>query len=115
MAIEWTDERIEILKIMLEQGKSARVIAEKLGEGVSRNAVIGKANRLGLSSSKRVVKEKPTAPKKDFLSTRTDKLCQWPIGDPGSPDFKFCYADAVSGRPYCEDHCNIAYRRNMDG
>lgn len=115
MAIEWTDERIETLKTMLEQGKSARDIAEKLGGGVSRNAVIGKAHRLGLSSRNKVVKQKPSPLKKDVTNTRTDKLCQWPIGDPGTPEFKFCYGDALPGRPYCEDHCNVAYRRNIDG
>ena len=43
--IEWTDERIEVLKSMSAQGLSAGQIAEKLG-GVSRNAVIGKLHRL---------------------------------------------------------------------
>lgn len=112
MATEWTDERIEVLKSMLEQGKSARDIAEKLG--VSRNAVIGKSHRLGLQSRNAPVKQKPAVPKKDIPAGRTDKLCQWPMGDPGDPDFSFCYADAVAGRPYCEEHCGVAYRRNTD-
>lgn len=46
----WTDERIAQLKHYWEQGLSASQIAETLGEGLSRNAVIGKAHRLGLSS-----------------------------------------------------------------
>lgn len=46
--MSWSDERISTLKKMWQQGKSASEIAEKLG-GVTRNAVIGKAHRLGLS------------------------------------------------------------------
>src|SRR5258707_2714916 len=47
--MSWTDERIERLKTMWTQGSTASQIAEELG-GVSRNAVIGKAHRLGLQS-----------------------------------------------------------------
>jgi GcrA cell cycle regulator len=46
----WTDERIALLKQYWEEGRSASQIAELLGEGLSRNAVIGKAHRLGLAS-----------------------------------------------------------------
>ncbi|PZU51391.1 MAG: GcrA cell cycle regulator [Sphingomonas sp.] len=46
----WTDERIALLKQYWEEGRSASQIAEILGEGLSRNAVIGKAHRLGLAS-----------------------------------------------------------------
>ena len=47
--MSWTDERIDTLKKMWEAGQTASQIAEALG-GVSRNAVIGKAHRLGLQS-----------------------------------------------------------------
>ena len=47
--MSWTDERIDRLKAMWAEGKTASAIAEELG-GVSRNAVIGKAHRLGLDS-----------------------------------------------------------------
>jgi GcrA cell cycle regulator len=46
----WTDERIALLKQYWEEGRSASQIAELLSEGLSRNAVIGKAHRLGLAS-----------------------------------------------------------------
>ncbi len=46
--MSWNDDRIATLKKMWQQGKSASEIAEKLG-GITRNAVIGKAHRLGLS------------------------------------------------------------------
>ena len=44
----WTQERIEKLKALWEEGLTASRIAAELGE-VTRNAVIGKAHRLGLS------------------------------------------------------------------
>ena len=43
----WTDERVELLKKRWTEGKSAAEIAKELGEGVTRNAVIGKAHRMG--------------------------------------------------------------------
>jgi GcrA cell cycle regulator len=48
--MSWTDERIEQLKQHWMEGKSASQIAGLLGNGVSRNAVIGKVHRLGLAS-----------------------------------------------------------------
>jgi len=44
----WTDERVELLKKLWAEGLSAAQIANKMG-GVTRNAVIGKVHRLGLS------------------------------------------------------------------
>lgn len=44
----WTDERVEQLKTLWAEGLSAAQIANKMG-GVTRNAVIGKVHRLGLS------------------------------------------------------------------
>ncbi|MEX0341842.1 MAG: GcrA family cell cycle regulator [Erythrobacter sp.] len=63
--MSWTDERIATLKKMWEGGSTASQIAEELG-GVSRNAVIGKAHRLGLKSRPSPVKanEKKKAPPK---------------------------------------------------
>lgn len=47
--MSWTDERVELLKKMWSEGHSASQIAKELGS-VTRNAVIGKVHRLGLSS-----------------------------------------------------------------
>ncbi len=52
----WTDERIAQLKAGWEGGMTASQIAEQLGEGVTRNAVIGKAHRLGLEARPSPVK-----------------------------------------------------------
>lgn len=62
--MSWTDERIEQLRTMWEKGLTASQIADELG-GVSRNAVIGKAHRLGLKARPSPVKavETPKVPK----------------------------------------------------
>ena len=57
--MSWTDERIDRLKSMWEKGLTASQIADELG-GVSRNAVIGKAHRLGLKSRPSPVKANET-------------------------------------------------------
>ncbi|MEM7780953.1 MAG: GcrA family cell cycle regulator [Pseudomonadota bacterium] len=72
--MSWTDERIATLKKMWEGGSTASQIAEELG-GVSRNAVIGKAHRLGLKSRPSPVKAKDTkkATKKTTTKAATAK------------------------------------------
>ena len=60
--MSWTDERIETLRKMWDSGMTATQIAEELG-GVSRNAVIGKAHRLGLASRPSPVKPNATEAK----------------------------------------------------
>ena len=48
--MSWTPERIERLKTMWASGMSASLIADELGGGISRNAVIGKIHRLGCAA-----------------------------------------------------------------
>ena len=63
--MSWTDERVETLKKMWNEGQSASRIAKELG-GVTRNAVIGKVHRLGLSNrAGSGGASKPAAPKAD--------------------------------------------------
>jgi len=59
MTMSWTEERINTLTRMWEGGATASQIAEELG-GVSRNAVIGKAHRLGLKARPSPVKANET-------------------------------------------------------
>ena len=77
--MSWTDERIATLKKMWEGGSTASQIAEELG-GVSRNAVIGKAHRLGLKSRPSPVKAndkkkaaKKAAPKSTAATKKADR------------------------------------------
>ena len=204
--MSWTDERIDRLKTMWENGLTASQIAEDLG-GVSRNAVIGKAHRLGLKSRPSPVKaadseakqsaakpklkatEKPAAPRqapsaseerterserfvtgppiptmipsaprsdlpkivsigpggfmrqgpgdqqapippapprrlvpakpsaeivgKTSLLDLNEKVCRWPMGHPGEPDFHFCGTAVNPGFPYCVEHCGRAYQAQL--
>lgn len=61
--MSWTDDRVEILKKMWGEGQSASQIAKELG-GVTRNAVIGKVHRLGLSNRNQGTAAKPAAKEK---------------------------------------------------
>ncbi|MFT8675441.1 MAG: GcrA family cell cycle regulator, partial [Acetobacter sp.] len=45
---------------------------------------------------------------------RRGPSCCWPIGDPGTPGFHFCGATPLPGKPYCEEHAQIAYVRLRD-
>lgn len=210
--MSWTDERIATLKKMWEGGSTASQIADELG-GVSRNAVIGKAHRLGLKSrpspvkandkkkapakpapapkpaAKKAAKPAPKAapaaaapakpaapaapgPKQDgapqsqplpnrssnlpkivsvgpggflrqgpgdqqppippapprrlvpakpsaeiadktSLLDLSDKVCRWPMGHPGEPDFHFCGEAVNPGFPYCVEHCGRAYQAQL--
>jgi GcrA cell cycle regulator len=61
--ISWTDERVELLKKLWSEGLSASQIAGELG-GVTRNAVIGKVHRLGLSGRAKAPQPQAARPKK---------------------------------------------------
>ena len=41
--------------------------------------------------------------------THTFSDCQWPIGDPQEKDFHFCEEETFTGKPYCKEHCDVAY------
>jgi len=75
--LSWTDERIDQLKTMWEKGMTASQIAEELG-GVSRNAVIGKAHRLGLQSRPSPVKSND-APRKKAAAAPAKKPAAPPL------------------------------------
>lgn len=61
--MSWTDERVELLKKLWAEGLSASQIANRLG-GVTRNAVIGKVHRLGLSGRATTSRVKTVRPRK---------------------------------------------------
>ena len=39
------------------------------------------------------------------------RTCCWPLGEPGTPDFRFCTGNATPGKPYCAEHASVAYVR----
>ena len=58
----WTDERIARLARLWSEGISAAGIARALGDGISRSAVLGKLQRLGLLKSRRPAPPRPDHP-----------------------------------------------------
>jgi GcrA cell cycle regulator len=134
-ASAWTDDRIGRLKTLWLEGRSADWIARDLACGISRNAVLGKVHRMGLSAGRTTTTPKPPAaaapapepqrrprplPRPPSVAATPDQggvallsvrrwECRWPSGDPLQPDFSLC-GRAVSRGAYCADHAGIAYR-----
>lgn len=48
------------------------------------------------------------------ILTVTSRMCRWPIGDPGAPDFHLCGHTRKDNLPYCEAHCRRAYQPNVE-
>ena len=133
--MSWTYERIEKLKKLWDEGLTASRIAAELGD-VTRNAVIGKAHRLGLSgrmTAKRPKNGISIIRKKKIHSTSINKiieispvidepmnptsfqdikdgLCRWPLGEPEDVTFKFCGRNTNEGFVYCASHHKQAYQ-----
>jgi GcrA cell cycle regulator len=42
------------------------------------------------------------------------RSCCWPLGEPGTPEFRFCVAEAIGGKPYCQEHAAVAYVKARD-
>ena len=161
--LSWTDERVDLLRRLWEDGQSASKIAAQLG-GVTRNAVIGKVHRLGLAgrvkpvagtpvtarkrsareaepevasvteiaaeapepiaiTSHRPAPDYPPAPpaaivdpvplavsERVTIMDLRESMCRWPMGDPTTPEFRFCGSRSITGLPYCTHHAQIAYQ-----
>jgi GcrA cell cycle regulator len=39
-----------------------------------------------------------------------ESMCRWPLGDPTTPEFRFCGGRSITGLPYCTHHAEIAYQ-----
>lgn len=143
----WTPDKIKLLEQYWAEGLSITQIGKNLG--MTRNAVVGKAHRMGLNkrpspilrtasaaktslprpaSAKKASPDKGVAaggpPPATGKANHTAKVaaalaaaipvsktatCKWPIGDPRKPDFHFCEAPALEGKPYCAEHCAVAF------
>ncbi|WP_029548643.1 GcrA family cell cycle regulator, partial [Rhizorhabdus wittichii] len=64
---------------------------------------------------RRLVPAKPSAEMADKTSLLelNDKVCKWPLGHPGEPDFHFCGDPINPGFPYCLEHCSVAYQAQL--
>ena len=120
----WDEKNLERLKKLWDEGLPITKIGLELG--VSRNAIAGKAHRLGLPKRNSPISKSGEPRKNKSISNfETSKelplkillrevewsrnRCCWPIGDPKLPGFSFCGISIIPGRPYCEEHSNLAY------
>ncbi|NBW11121.1 MAG: GcrA cell cycle regulator [Caulobacteraceae bacterium] len=102
MTAGWTEDRVGALKKLWLEGQSASQIAKQLGGGVTRNAVIGKVHRLGLSgratpsqpartttTAFRPAKTRTTPPKQDYgqpsAPRRIEAVQPRPVAAPVAP------------------------------
>ena len=58
-------------------------------------------------------KPSPEIADKTSLLDLNEKICKWPVGHPGEPDFHFCGRQANPGFPYCVEHCGVAYQAQL--
>ena len=92
--MSWTDERVETLKKLWQEGHSASQIAKTLG-GVTRNAVIGKVHRLGLSG--RAAPSQPARPL--YKPQRPPRPASTPQHAPATASAPLRRTDPVLARP----------------
>ena len=55
----------------------------------------------------------PEMADKTSLLELNDRVCRWPMGHPGEPDFQFCGVKVNPGFPYCVEHCGRAYQAQL--
>ena len=58
-------------------------------------------------------KPSPEIADKTSLLDLNDRICKWPLGHPGEPDFHFCGNPVTPGFPYCLEHCSVAYQAQL--
>ena len=58
-------------------------------------------------------KPSPEVADKTSLLELNDRICKWPMGHPGEPDFHFCGQPSNPGFPYCVAHCGVAYQAQL--
>ncbi len=106
--VGWGIDQVEKLRTLWSQGMTANDISVALGGTISRNAVIGKAHRMGLSGRPSPIIKKTSARVINLLIL-TERMCRWPFGDPKHPDFHFCGRDIDFASTYCDEHRALAF------
>jgi GcrA cell cycle regulator len=101
--MSWNDERVETLKKLWQEGLSASQIAGRLG-GVTRNAVIGKVHRLGLSGRATTSRMKSHRPRRSLVANKRVASNKPRFGQIGNPALRQLYqADAEPFVPQVEE------------
>lgn len=134
---QWTQEQIDLAVKLRGEGLSAATIAQQLGSGFSRSAVLGKFHRMGVAPSaakkwaairakmqrvdapaplksevaeaKRQI-EHPLEMNPVTLLKRGPDQCCFPLGEPRSEAFRYCGATKREGSDYCAPHQRIMYQ-----
>ncbi len=125
----WDEDKLNKLKKLWDEGLPITKIGNEIG--VSRNAIAGKAHRMGLPKRNSPISKSGDPRKNQAVNVENSKQlplkillrevewsrnrCCWPIGDPKLPGFYFCGTSIVPGRPYCEEHSNLAYTTTREG
>jgi len=128
---DWNPERMQRLEVLYRDGLSFTLIGADIG--VSRNAAIGKARRMGLPKREKIVQSKPNSrrrnpplkpkafveakrpviiPDRDYscgINDLDDHSCRYPLWDLSTPHKQRLYcgvpgASISAGVPYCERH-----------
>ncbi len=76
--------------------------------GVVNGLANGKPRGAGIGIDRAALRVRAPYP---LAAAADGPACKWPLGDPGDADFHFCGSPSVAGRPYCPDHCAMAYIR----
>ena len=138
--MSWNESNVARLKELWDQGLPTAQIGKLLG--FTKNAVVGKAHRIGLERRPSPIRRtavKPDRKKarspivptlkfeaskdepeeinkqsfhpavKNLFINQAKRGCEWPEGHPDESDFKFCGKDRFEDKPYCIDHCAVAY------
>ena len=125
----WDEQKLNKLKKLWDEGLPITKIGIEIG--VSRNAIAGKAHRLGLPKRNSPISKSgdPRKNQKKLYKNTAQQLplkimlrevewsrnrCCWPIGDPKLPGFSFCGTSIIPGRPYCEKHSILAYTNTRE-
>ena len=125
----WDEDKLNKLKKLWDEGLPITKIGNEIG--VSRNAIAGKAHRMGLPKRNSPISKSGDPRKNQVVNVENSKQlplkillrevewsrnrCCWPLGDPKLPGFYFCGTSIVPGRPYCEEHSNLAYTTTREG
>ena len=126
----WDEDKLNKLGKLWDDGLPITKIGNEIG--VSRNAIAGKAHRMDLPKRNSPI-SKSGDPRKNQETINSDNIreqlplkimlrdvewsrnrCCWPIGDPKLPGFSFCGTSIIPGRPYCEEHSNLAYTNTRE-
>ena len=112
----WSDEAVERLRALWATNRSASEIAAELGPAVTKNAVIGKAKRIGLPARPSpIVREGVMVGDRRCNVTLAATLadgCRWPVGEDAKGRHLFCNRKAHRpGSAWCEKHRAQVYDR----